>query len=132
VNSIAVMPRSTSPSRRCVIVAEAAVLVLHLDTDHPAAAVGLPADDDRHQRVEPRIDMVEIGRIAGPQRRGGSMIVQQPGRKPAVVPFGADVRPRPHQNVEVGLRGQVEEPADFSGDRDLGRCRCGWWKFQAT
>lgn len=59
-----------------MIITVAAVLVLNLYADHPAAAVGLPLGDDRDQCVEPGVDVGEVGRVVGPQGRPGPVVVE--------------------------------------------------------
>lgn len=94
------------------IIAEGAVLVLHLHHHDVPSAGRLTLGDHGDQHVEPRVDLGEVPRIARAQPQ--TWLGQQPPGEPAVLPFGADVGGAgPDDRVQAELVRDVEEPAEI-------------------
>ena len=93
------------------VVAEAAVLVLHLHHHHVAAAAGLALGDHGDQLVEPGVDELQVGGVAVAQAQVA--VGEDPAGEAAVLPFGADVRAGAHDRVEPLLGGEVEEASQI-------------------
>ena len=106
-----------------LVVAVAAVLVLHLHHDHVASAGGLPGGDHGDQQVEPRVDKRQVAGIADPQAQVA--VAQDPAGEPAVLPLGADVGARPHNRIQPLLPGDVQEAAQVADAGEAGGLRGG-------
>ena len=93
-----------------IVTVEEVELVLQLDERHRSAGGALTGRKDRQNRVEPALDLGEVPRfvLAHPQSRDE----REPRGQPAAVPLGADVRPRPGDDQQPGIRAQIQEVGD--------------------
>ncbi len=101
-----------------VVVAVAAVFVLDLHGDDGPAARGLQIHEPGQQLGEPGVNCPLVGGVRAAQRR--VLVLEEPGRQPAEVPFRADVRSRPHDHLESDLVRGPYEGGDITPSGEVG------------
>ena len=90
-----------------LVVAVGAVFVLDLHHQHGAAVGHLQRNQARDQLVVVGEHVLHIGRIAAAQPH--AVLLEQPGREAAELPFAADVGRRAEDDVEPNLLRQAHE-----------------------
>ena len=90
-----------------LVVAEGAVLVLHLHHQHRAAVRHLKRDKARNQLVVVVHDVPEVRLVVAAQ--ADAVFLEQPRREAAELPLRADVRRRTQNHVQADLLRQAHE-----------------------
>lgn len=110
------MPASLEPVVDVVevgaVAAKAAVLVLHLNGDDGSTSGGLEGGDHVDDGVQPAVYVREVAGVAGAQVH---RLGEEVGGEAAEVPFGADVGPRAHDDVEAEVACQGDEGGQVPG-----------------
>lgn len=85
--------------------------------------MGPPRSDWRgresgHEDGEPGVHRLGVRGVGGAQ--GDAWPAREPGGKAAVVPFGADVGPGAHDDVEAALAGELDEAREVAPTVEIG------------